>query len=69
MSINSKRLSMGLSKHQEPGMNALRNSCLNKALKLAKPILPFLLTKLAKIYLRAKYVDDIIFGSTNHSFL
>ena len=28
-----KRRSMGLSKHQEHGMNALRNSCLNKALK------------------------------------
>ena len=33
MSTNSKRRSMGLSKHQEHGMNALRNSCLNKALK------------------------------------
>ena len=33
MSTNSKRHSMGLSKHQEHGMNALRNSCLNKALK------------------------------------
>ena len=32
-STNSKRRSMGLSKHQEHGMNALRNSCLNKALK------------------------------------
>ena len=33
MSTNSKRHSMGLSKHQEHGMNALRNSCSNKALK------------------------------------
>ena len=33
MSTNSKRRSMGLSKHQEHGMNVLRNSCLNKALK------------------------------------
>jgi len=32
-STNSKRRSMGLSKHQEHGMNALRNSCSNKALK------------------------------------
>jgi hypothetical protein len=32
-STNYKRLSMGLSKHQEQGMNALRNSCSNKALK------------------------------------
>ena len=28
-----QRCSMGLSKHQEHDMNALRNSCLNKALK------------------------------------
>jgi hypothetical protein len=28
-----QKRSMGLSKHQEHGMNALRNSCLNKALK------------------------------------
>ena len=33
MSTNFKRRSMGLSKHQEHDMNALRNSCLNKALK------------------------------------
>ena len=33
ISTNSQRRSMGLSKHQEYGMNALRNSCLNKALK------------------------------------
>jgi hypothetical protein len=33
MFTNSKRRSIGLSKHQEHGMNALRNSCLNKALK------------------------------------
>ena len=33
MSINSKRRSMGLSKHEEHGMNAFRNSCSNKALK------------------------------------
>ena len=33
MSINSKRHSMGLSKHQEHGMNALRISCSRKALK------------------------------------
>jgi hypothetical protein len=33
MSSNSKRCSMGLRKHQEKGMNALRNSCSNKALK------------------------------------
>jgi hypothetical protein len=32
-STNSKRCSMGLSKHQEHGMNALRISCLNKASK------------------------------------
>jgi hypothetical protein len=32
-STNSKRLAMGLSKHQEHGMNVLRNSCSNKALK------------------------------------
>jgi hypothetical protein len=31
--FNSKRRSIGLSKHQEHGMNALRNSCSNKALK------------------------------------
>jgi hypothetical protein len=28
-----KKALMGLSKHQEHGMNALRNSCSNKALK------------------------------------
>jgi hypothetical protein len=33
MFTNSVRRSMGLSKHQEHGMNALRNSCLSKALK------------------------------------
>ena len=32
-STNSKRHSMGLSKHQEHGMNALRNSYSNKPLK------------------------------------
>ena len=33
MSTNSIRRSMGLSKHQEHGMNALRISCSSKALK------------------------------------
>jgi hypothetical protein len=56
LSINSRR-PMGLSKHQQHGMNALRNSCLNKSLKQTRPILSFLFTKLVKISLCAKYMS------------
>jgi hypothetical protein len=39
MSINSIRRSMGLSKHQEHGMNALGTSLLKMVLELVRPTL------------------------------
>jgi hypothetical protein len=64
-----QRRSMGLSKLQEHGMNALGSYYSSKALIKAKQILPFLLTKVNKdIFVSQIYVNDIIFGSTNHSF-
>ena len=58
MSTNSKRHSMGLSKHQEHGMNALRNSCLNKALKIGKADPTIFTHKVGKdIFVCQIYVD------------
>jgi hypothetical protein len=69
MCTNSIRRSMGLSKLQEHGMNALGSYYSSKALTKAKQILPSLLTKSIRIFFVCQiYVDDIIFGSTNHSF-
>jgi hypothetical protein len=39
ISINSIRCSMGLSKHQEHGMNALGTSLLKMVLRLVRPTL------------------------------
>jgi hypothetical protein len=54
MSINSIRRSMGLSKHQEYGMNALRTFLLKMILELVRPTLFSSLEKWIKICLYAK---------------
>jgi hypothetical protein len=54
MYINSIRRSMGLSKHQEHGMNALGTSLLKMVLGLVRPTLLSSLEKWVKIYLYAK---------------
>jgi hypothetical protein len=59
---------MGLSKHQEHGMNVLGTSLLKIVLGLVSPtLLPT--RKMGKdLFVCQIYVDDIIFGSTNKSF-
>jgi hypothetical protein len=60
---------MGLSKHQEHGMNAFSIFLLKMVLGLVRPILLSSLEKWEKIFFVCQiYVDDIIFGSTNKSF-
>jgi hypothetical protein len=54
MAINSIRRSMGLSKHQEHGINALGTSLLKVVLGLVRPTLLSSLEKWVKIYLYAK---------------
>jgi hypothetical protein len=67
--INSIRRSMGLSKHQDHGMNALGTSLLKMVLGLVKPTLLSSLEKMGEdLFVCQIYVDDIIFGSTNKSF-
>jgi hypothetical protein len=61
---------MGLSKHQEHGINALRNSGLNKTLKIGKADPTLFTHKVGNdIFMCQIYVDDIIFGSTNHMYV
>jgi hypothetical protein len=61
MSINSIRRSMGLSKHQEYGMNVLENSLLKIVLGLVRPTLLSLLEKWVKIYLYGKSILMILY--------
>jgi hypothetical protein len=67
MSINSQMHFMGSSKPQEHGMNACENFLSLMASKSVKPILLYLLKLLQKTCLYAKFIYDIIFGSTNKS--
>jgi hypothetical protein len=60
MFINSIRRSMGLSKHQEYGMNILEIFLLKMILGLVRPILLSSLEKWEKIYLYAKYILMIL---------
>jgi hypothetical protein len=59
---------MGLSKHQEHGMDALGIFLLKMVLGLVWLTLLSSLEKWENICLYAKYIDDVIFGSTNKSF-
>jgi hypothetical protein len=61
MSINSIRHSMGLSKHQEYGMNVLETFSLKIVLRLVKRIQLSSLEGWAKIYLYVKYTLMILF--------
>jgi hypothetical protein len=61
MSIKSIRHSMGLSKHQEHGMNALETSLLQMVLGLVRPTLLSSLEKWVKIYLYAKSILMILY--------
>jgi hypothetical protein len=65
MCISSLRCSIDLSKLQERGMIALGILPFLMLSKSGKLILLFLLRLVMVICLHAKYVDDIIFGSTN----
>jgi hypothetical protein len=68
MSINSIRRSMGLSKHQEHGINALGTSLLKMDLGLVRPTLLSSLEKWVKICLYAKSILMILYLVllTNH---
>jgi hypothetical protein len=60
---------MGLSKHQEHGMNALGTFLLKMVLGLVRLILLSSLEKMGRdLFVCQIYVYDIIFGSTNKSF-
>jgi hypothetical protein len=61
MSINSIRYSMGLSKHQEHGVNALRTSLLKMVLVLVRPTILSSLDKWVKICLYAKSILMILY--------
>jgi hypothetical protein len=61
MSINSIRRSMGLSKHQEHGMDALGTSLLEMVLGLVRPTLLSSLEKWVKICLYAKSLLMILY--------
>jgi hypothetical protein len=52
---------MGLSKHQESGMNVLETSLLKIVLGLVRPILLFSLEKWVKIYMYAKFMLMILY--------
>jgi hypothetical protein len=60
MFIDSIRRSMGLSKHQEHGMNVLETFLLKMVLVLVRPILLSLLEKWENICLYAKYMLMIL---------
>jgi hypothetical protein len=60
MYINLIRRSMGLSNHQEYGMNALGTFSLKMVLRLVKQIQLSLLKRWVKIYLYAKYTLMIL---------
>jgi hypothetical protein len=60
MSINFIRRSMGLSKHQEHGMNDLVTSLLKSVLGLVRLTLLYSLEKWVKIYLYAKFMLMIL---------
>jgi hypothetical protein len=59
---------MGLSKHQEYGMNVLVTFLLKMVLELVRRIQVSSLEKWTDLFICQIYVDDIIFGSTNKSF-
>ena len=60
---------MGLSKQQEHGMNALRNSWFKQGFEIGKADPTLFTHKVGKdIFVCQMYVDDIVFGSTNHTF-
>jgi hypothetical protein len=61
MSINSISRFMGLSKHQEHGMNVLGTSLLKIVLGLVRPTLLSSLEKWVKIYLYAKSMLTILY--------
>jgi hypothetical protein len=61
MSINSIRRSMGLSKHQGHGMNALGTFLLKMVLALVRPTLLSSLEKWVKIYLYVKSMLMILY--------
>jgi hypothetical protein len=61
MFINSIRRSMGLSKHQEHGMNILGIFLLKMVLGLVRRILLSSLERWEKIYLYAKYMLMILY--------
>jgi hypothetical protein len=61
MSINFIRHSMGLSKHQEHGMNVLQTSLLKMVLELIRLTLLSSLKKRVKIYLYAKSMLMILY--------
>jgi hypothetical protein len=61
MSLNTIRRSMGLSKHQEHGMNVLGTSLLKMVLGLVRPTLLSSLEKWVKIYLYAKSMLMILY--------
>jgi hypothetical protein len=61
MAINSIRRSMGLSKHQEHGINALGTSLLKIVLGLVRSTLLSSLEKWVKIYLYAKSMLMILY--------
>jgi hypothetical protein len=59
--INTIRRSMGLSKHQEHGINTLETFLLKMLLRLVRPTLLFSLEKWVKIYLYAKSMLMILY--------
>jgi hypothetical protein len=61
MSINFIKRSMGLSKHQEHGMNALGTYLLKMVLGLVRSTLPSSLEKWVKIYLYVKSMLMILY--------
>jgi hypothetical protein len=60
---------MGLSKHQEHGMNAFRDFLIDNGFRIGKGDSTLFTRRMGKdLFVCQIYVDDIIFGSTNKFF-
>ena len=69
MSADSIRHSMGLSKHQEHGMNALMDFLLKQGFEIGKANTTLFTRKIKNdIFVCQIYVDDIILGYLNSDY-
>jgi hypothetical protein len=61
---------MGLTEHQEQGMNALEIFLIDNGFRIGKADSTLFTRRMGKdLFVCLIYVDDIIFGSTNNFFV